>query len=82
MYVQITMEEVHVNLKGHLGEWVSKCQIASEFPIGEERLRAIEAFCTSFVPGDVEEDEMKEYAKSLADDDVRKRSVFTPYYQS
>ena len=69
-YVQITMDEVHDNLKTILGEWVSKCQIASEFPLGAERLQAIESFCSNFVPEDVDEDEMKEYAKSLADDDV------------
>jgi hypothetical protein len=67
---QMTFEEVNDNLKSQLGEWVAKCQIASEFPVGEDRLKAIESFCRSFVPEDVLEDEMKEYAKSLADDDV------------
>lgn len=65
------MEDVHVNLKTQLGEWVAKCEIANAFPVGEERLKAIEEFCVSFVPEDVAEDEMKEYAKSLGDDDVR-----------
>lgn len=59
-----------MNLKILLGEWVAKCQVASEFPLGEERLKAIESFCSNFVPADVNEDEMKEYAKSLADDAV------------
>jgi hypothetical protein len=66
------MEEVHVNLKNQLGEWVAKCEEASSYPVGVDRLRAIEEFCVSFVPEDVAEDEMKEYAKGLGDDDVRK----------
>lgn len=64
------MEDVHTNLKTRLGEWVAKCEVASSFPVGEDRLRAIESFCVSFVPEDVAEDEMKEYAKTLGDDDV------------
>jgi hypothetical protein len=71
------MEQVHANLKTQLGEWVAKCDEASSFPVGEDRLRTIESFCTSFVPEDVVEDEMKEYAKSLGDDDVSiPRSVY------
>ena len=37
---------------------------------GEERLKAIEEFCTSFVPQDVNTEDMKHYAKSLEDDEV------------
>lgn len=69
--IQITMADVHPNLKIRLESWAIKCNEASSFPLGVDRLRTIECFCASFVPEDVAEDEMKEYAKSLGDDDVR-----------
>lgn len=68
--LKITLQEVPVALSARLADWAATCKLASDFPVGEDRLAAIETFCVSFVPGDVAEDEMKEYAKSLGDDDV------------
>jgi hypothetical protein len=57
------------NLQNQLSRWVELCgEVESISDPSEKRNKMIE-FCRTFVPGDVTEDEMTDYAESLIGDE-------------
>ena len=59
------------NLQQQLEVWVEKCALALELPSNSpERLEAIKEFCRVFVPPDISEEDMTDYASNLAADEV------------